>query len=238
MSNPFVGERARRYDFFFKTPFGREVLSLEWELIKESLKELKGKGLLEVGCGTGMWLELLKREGFGEQTGIDVSKDMIKVAKEKGLRKLVIGDGKELPFKDNSFTGTLFITSLEFIKDKGKALIEAARVSRESVIVGFLNGNSLLNAVRRLKGLFRESSYSEADFLTYEKLKKILKFVREKSPYSLKVIDFKTTLNLTFDGFILPKVERKLGSSLPFGGFAVAKLKVIKKDGAGKGNRG
>lgn len=51
---------------------------------KRAISFAKNKGLaLDVGCGcTGRLIELLKTEGFSPE-GIDISKEMIKLAKEK-----------------------------------------------------------------------------------------------------------------------------------------------------------
>jgi len=235
-SNPFYGERALKYDLFFKTAFGRAVKELEGELLVEALKEFKGRELLEVGCGTGVWLEYLKEQGFKEPVGLDISRDMLKVAKAKGLRKLVEGSGAHLPFRKSSFDAVYFMTSLEFMVEKREALLEAARVSRKAVVVGFLNSFSLLNLYRKVKGLFKESVYSAGSFLSREEILKMARWVGEVSRYSLRVESFKTTLNFSVDGFVNPKVERLVGQELPTGGFGIIKFRVIKRDGAGKGD--
>ncbi len=233
--NPFFGERAKRYDEFFESDTGRKIMLLEREVILELLKGEEEKELLEVGCGTGIWIKTLKEEGFKEPTGLDVSIDMLKEAKKKGLKKLVQGKGEELPFKDNAFNGSLFITSLEFIEGKKEALKEAVRVSKEFVLIAFLNRNSLMNILRLIKGVFKESVYLKGELLTKEKLLKMARLVRESTPWSLKLEKFRTTLNLSTDNFVNLKLERKL--NLPTGAFAAAKFRVIKRNGANKGHR-
>ncbi len=236
-SNPFFGERAFKYDLFFKTPFGRAVKELEGELLIKELREFKGRELLEVGCGTGIWIEYLREKGFGEPVGLDISKDMLKVAREKGLKRLVAGSGTHLPFRENTFDAVYFMTSLEFMVDKKRALLEAARVSRGAVVVGFLNAHSILNLCRRVKGLFKESSYSAGEFLTKEEIVKMARLVGEVSGYLLKVESFKTTLNFSVDGFVKPEIERRLGENLPTGGFGIIKFRIVKRNGAGKRDR-
>ena len=235
-SNPFHGEKAFKYDLFFKTPYGKEVKRLEGKLLREALEEFKEGELLEVGCGTGIWIEYLREFGFKEPVGLDISKDMLKVAKVKGLKKLVMGSATFLPFKDNSFDAVYFMTSLEFIVDRKRALLEAARVSRKAVVVGFLNSYSLLNLSRKVKSLFRESVYSGISFLTREELERLARWVGGKSNCALKLESFKTTLNFSVNGFVNPKLEEILGENLPFGGFGLTKFRVIKRDGAGKGD--
>ena len=231
-SNPFTGDRAKEYDSFFKSPFGRSVKELEGELLLTELKGLEGASLVEIGCGTGVWMEFLKERGFKEPVGVDISRDMLKVARKKGLKKLVEASACRLPFRDNTFDGALFITSLEFIVDRKRALLEAARVSRDFIIIGFLNAHSLLALHRRVRALFKESSYSRAHFLTREELLKLTRWVGEVSPYSLIVESFKTTLNFSIDGFVAKRLERAVGGNLPTGGFGLIRLRVVKRNGA------
>ncbi len=226
MSNPFTGRVAREYDSFFETPFGRTVLKLEGELLLNLLLPYREGELLEVGCGTGIWMKFLKEKEFKEPTGLDLSLDMLRQAKKKGLKKLVNGTALSLPFPDDSFDVSLFITSLEFVTDRKRALLEAARVSREAVVVAFLNRHSLLNLYREVKGFFGSSVYSSANFLTREELLKLSRYVGEVGRKRLKLEKFLTTLNLSIANFVNEEWERRIGFNSPFGAFAAALFKV------------
>ncbi len=76
---------AKFYDSFM----GKETAEFFVGKIKKFLKEyyafnskLKSKSLLEIGCGTGTNLVLLKKD-FKEVAGLDLSKNMLKVARKK-----------------------------------------------------------------------------------------------------------------------------------------------------------
>lgn len=226
MSNPFTGKVAREYDRFFETPFGATVKRMEGELLLSVLSGFREGALLEVGCGTGVWMEFLKERGFREPVGLDLSMDMLLQAKKKGLRKLVNGTALNLPFPNDSFDLTYFVTSLEFITNRKRALLEAVRVSRSGLVVAFLNRYSLLNIYRQLKAIFGNSVYSSSHFLTEEELKKLARYVNGAGRKRLKLEKFLTTLNLTFGSFVKEEWERKLGFNLPFGAFGVALFKV------------
>jgi len=226
VSNPFTGKVAREYDRFFETPFGASVKRMEGELLLSVLSGFREGALLEVGCGTGVWMEFLKERGFREPVGLDLSMDMLLQAKKKGLRKLVNGTALNLPFPNDSFDLTYFVTSLEFITDRKRALLEAVRVSRSGLVVAFLNRYSLLNIYRQLKAIFGNSVYSSSHFLTREELKKLARYVNGAGRKRLKLEKFLTTLNLTFGSFVKEEWERKLGFNLPFGAFGVALFKV------------
>jgi len=232
VSNPFRGEVAENYDSFFETEFGRKVKEIEGELLVDGLKGFERAEVLEVGCGTGVWIEFLRERGFKEPVGLDASRDMLKVARRKGLRKLVEGRAAGLPFKNDRFDGVAFITSLEFVVDRRRALLEAARVARRFILVGFLNAHSVTALFRRVKGFFKESVYSKGRFLTREELERDARWVGEVSPYSLKVESFKTALNFSVDGFVSERLERLAGWNSPFGAFGVIRFRVVKRNGA------
>ncbi|MEO2069032.1 MAG: class I SAM-dependent methyltransferase [Desulfurobacteriaceae bacterium] len=229
----FHGKRVLEYDNFFKTNFGKKVFNLEKEILLKVLD--KKDSILEVGCGTGIWLETLKREGFKKLYGVDISQDMLKLAKKKGLKNLVLGNAEDLPFKEDSFDTTVFITSLEFIDDKKKAFLEAVRVSRESVIVAFLNKLSILSLYRRVYSLFRDSYYNQIEFLTLEKVDRLRKYAREilRDKVIIKHSTY-STLNFAFNGFVNEKLEKVVGLKSPFGTFTVIKFTIKSRHGAGK----
>jgi ubiquinone/menaquinone biosynthesis C-methylase UbiE len=233
-SNPFYGKVARKYDSFFKTEFGGKVFNLEKELLLKLLKGKEDRKILEVGCGTGIWMKTLIDEGFKEPIGLDISPDMLNVAREKGLKKLIRGDACSLPLKKNSVDVVLFMTSLEFISDRRKAFAEAVKVAREAVVVGFLNRYSLLSVYRYFKSLIKSTTYRKANFLSLDEVRNFARFAREVTGKIVTFDTFYTTLNLCVDGFLKEEVERRLGFNLPVGGFGIVYLRVKERDGAGK----
>ena len=231
--NLFSGKKAREYDRFFETAYGRTVFELEKELLLKVLN--RKETLLEVGCGTGIWMETLKKEGFSEPIGLDISRDMLEIAREKGLRKLVLGNAEILPFKPNSVDTTLFITSLEFMKNRKKAFLEAVRVTRKSVVVAFLNRYSVLSLYRFLRSLYRKSVYKAANFLTIDEVKQLARYAREILRDKIIAVDkIHSTLNLTIDGFVSRELEETIGFNSPFGGFTVIKLYIRDRHETGK----
>jgi ubiquinone/menaquinone biosynthesis C-methylase UbiE len=81
------GEFAYIYDLIYNFLDYKKTAKLVKKLIKKH-KKVKGNKLLDVGCGTGKHLSFLKN-GF-ECTGIDISNEMLDVAREKynGIRFL------------------------------------------------------------------------------------------------------------------------------------------------------
>lgn len=139
-------ETARRYDAWFATPAGRFALKQEIRLLEHMTADWprRGQRLLEVGCGTGIFLEVLHRAGF-DVAGLDSAPAMLEAARGRlGPRaELHLGRAEHLPFEDKEFDFSVLFTVLEFCADPGLALREAVRVTRKAVLIAFLNRFSL-----------------------------------------------------------------------------------------------
>ncbi len=89
--------------------------------------------VLDVGCGSG-WAARLFSKTAGHVLGIDVSDEMIRVAREQSLDlanvEFQVASAENLPFPDNTFTHAFSMESLYYYADMGKALREIARVLR------------------------------------------------------------------------------------------------------------
>ncbi|MEM2424879.1 MAG: class I SAM-dependent methyltransferase [Candidatus Bathyarchaeia archaeon] len=92
--------------------------------------------LLDVGCGTGIFLKLLHKYRGIEGVGIDISEVNVNFARAHGLL-VEKGDVANLRFKDKSFD---VVTALEVIEHLPystykRALKEIARVSKRLIII-------------------------------------------------------------------------------------------------------
>ena len=82
--------------------------------------------ILDLGCGTGKMLKVLKQ--FGETTGVDSSQKAIEYCKTKGAGNVVLADATKLPFRKESFDVVTAMELLEHIEDDAGALREWFRV--------------------------------------------------------------------------------------------------------------
>ena len=97
----------------------------------------KGAKVLDLGCGTGFSMDALKSAGL-KAFGIDISLEMLKFAKNKGLR-VALSDMKKLPIKDEAFDSLISISAIQWEnpKDYSIVLAEIKRVIKDSAVVQF-----------------------------------------------------------------------------------------------------
>lgn len=87
--------------------------------------------VLDVGCGTGSSLLQLKKKGYKNLYGIDVSLSSIKYANKKGLLKCTLYDGSKIPFKSNLFEKVGCFTVLEHVDNPEEIINEIIRVTKK-----------------------------------------------------------------------------------------------------------
>jgi SAM-dependent methyltransferase len=79
---------ARFYDLIYKEKNYEKETAFVEDIFKAFTKP---KSILEIGCGTGNYTQILHRKGY-EMTGLDISENMIKVARKKCDCNFVVGD--------------------------------------------------------------------------------------------------------------------------------------------------
>ncbi len=96
------------------------------------LPDVNGKRVIDLGCGTGIISSLLVKKG-AEVTGIDISKNMIKIAKTrvKGARFLV-GDIENMDLPSGYFDIGVCVLTMDYISDMKRVLREINRVLKKS----------------------------------------------------------------------------------------------------------
>ncbi|MGC8718576.1 MAG: class I SAM-dependent methyltransferase [Thermodesulforhabdaceae bacterium] len=99
--------------------------------------------VLEIGCGSGRFLQWLDRSGHYVQ-GVEASRTLLRKARMRLPERIVLWEAfpESLPFEAKSFDTVFFVLSLEYTADVTKATREAFRVARSSVIVVYFNAYS------------------------------------------------------------------------------------------------
>jgi SAM-dependent methyltransferase len=86
--------------------------------------------VLEVGCGTGYWLEAL-RDLVSSICGLDYSSEMLRKARDKDLSgNLVRATAEALPFCDRTFDVIFCVNAIHHFERVDQFIVEARRLLR------------------------------------------------------------------------------------------------------------
>lgn len=141
---------------------GHATILLEQTETLAALPRLGGKRVADIGCGTGRYVLRLPELGASESLGIDLSPQMLAIARKKAARgerdvKLARGDLLgSLPLPDASLDVAICAMTLTFVDDLGRALENLART--------LAPGGVLVVSERHPHGLRAERAASLAVF--------------------------------------------------------------------------
>ncbi|MFQ6050613.1 MAG: class I SAM-dependent methyltransferase [Candidatus Hydrothermarchaeota archaeon] len=111
-----------------------EIQNKKYSEILEKVKVDQSDVILDLGCGTGLFLEKIKSNRV---FGLDFSEKMIEIARGKLDHEvhLVLADCDFLPFKHNIFTKLFSFTLLQNSENPLDTLREMVRVCRDGALL-------------------------------------------------------------------------------------------------------
>jgi cytosine/adenosine deaminase-related metal-dependent hydrolase/ubiquinone/menaquinone biosynthesis C-methylase UbiE len=109
------------------------MLSLERRFLEPLLPAVAGLDVVDLGCGTGRWLELLKSAKPRSLLGVDCSPEMLDVAESKlgAAARLMKSNVGEMPLSPGSADLVLCNFVLSYLEDASFLLHAASRILRE-----------------------------------------------------------------------------------------------------------
>ncbi len=119
----------------------------------ELLGDVKGKKVLDAGCGSGIYTKILAEKGAKVQ-GLELSGEMIRLAKEhcKGLSiNFKQGSIDNLPYPDNSFDIIVASLVIHYLKRPEEAFKEFNRVLKKNGILIFSTHHPILESYEGIK---------------------------------------------------------------------------------------
>jgi ubiquinone/menaquinone biosynthesis C-methylase UbiE len=117
---------ADSYDHHYDHPRGRNYHSHISNYLIRALPP--GGKLLDIGCGTGLFVEKYIRHG-GSATGLDISTKMIGQARNRcTCCDFTVGTGEKIPFRDSSFDAVSSLLVFSYLRDPAAMLSETYRV--------------------------------------------------------------------------------------------------------------
>lgn len=113
-------------------------IAKEQELLRKWLDPQPGQVLLDIGCSTGLYARLVKKQQPEcEVVALDLSQQMLQEARLKAEAEevdlyLLRADGRHLPFFSGTFDGLMMGGTLNELTDPLKVMYEARRVIRDN----------------------------------------------------------------------------------------------------------
>ena len=93
--------------------------------------------ILDVGCGTGANLKMLR--AYGRAEGVDISEQAVDFCRERGLESVKLGAAEQLPYESGSFELVTALDVVEHLDDDVAGLREMRRVlSRDGRLLLFV----------------------------------------------------------------------------------------------------
>lgn len=183
-------ETAQFLHNWYATPEGTYAITQENRLFQHLISQWPRRGhtLLDIGCGAGIFLEMLWHYGF-DVTGLDTGTDLLDMARERlGNRaEFQLGRPEHLPFDDEEFDYAALLTVLEYVDNPEDVLREAIRVSHRGVIIGFMNSFSLYQIQRRLHRPTLEYRHRRHN-LNFWSLARMVRRIRPKATLSFRSV--------------------------------------------------
>src|SRR3989344_784788 len=101
---------------------------LEMPTTLKMLGKVRGKRILDLGCGTGLYARILLQKG-AKVKGIDVSDEMLRIAQQEVPSvEFTQGSAERLPYKKNEFDIVLAALMMEYLPSWNRVLKEVHRV--------------------------------------------------------------------------------------------------------------
>ncbi|MFA5386343.1 MAG: class I SAM-dependent methyltransferase [Candidatus Paceibacterota bacterium] len=122
--NKIGNEYIEGQDSFFS-----ERKDLGRDIVANIVGDIRGKKILDVGCGGGVDLKIFEGKG-ADVYGIDPSEVMVGFSKQRVKKpgNIQIGEYENIPFPDHSFDTIFGRFSLHYLKQLDKAYQEIYRV--------------------------------------------------------------------------------------------------------------
>lgn len=202
------------YESWYQSPRGRWIGETEFALLMHLLSFQTNTGtkrsLLDVGCGTGYFTRRFAMSGL-KTSGLDVDESAIRYAAKRDTGTVYLqGVAESLPFENDSFDYCSAITSLCFVAEPEKALMEMWRLAHRGVLLGLLNRHSLLYRQKQGRGAYRGARW--------DTLNDVRKWIAVLSPGPAGVKSA-TAVFLPGAGAVAKILERLLPASFYRGSF-------------------
>ncbi|BBE30832.1 SAM-dependent methyltransferase [Tepiditoga spiralis] len=196
-SYEYYDKISNEYDSMYEDVYWKLHNKLIREVIMEKVLNLEGEKALDIGCGTGIWTNLLKDIGF-DVYAIDPSENMVNIT-QKRLKKnknIKVGFIENIEFEE-TFDVILAIGDiLSYAKDPLKGIEEVRKhLNKDGLFIGTVD-----NLTRFIQDAFIQKEFNLMKKMKREKSVQI--GLSQKMSFDSKlytVNELESTLNAFFN---------------------------------------
>jgi ubiquinone/menaquinone biosynthesis C-methylase UbiE len=154
-------------------------------LLSQPLKGSRKLKVLDIGCGTGLLMNYLKKKYpiDGPVVGLDISEHALEFCEQRGEKKLLLGSATSVPLPSRSVDLIICIDTIQHLSPAGadlEAIFEFSRLLEKDGLL-YLRTNSRLGHVQ-LAGADADQ-YRRYDIPTVGKMLRLAGFKVERSTY-------------------------------------------------------
>lgn len=114
-------------------------------------KDVRGKSVLDLGCGSGPFVKELFSLGVKSVKGLDLSKELIKIARENNPRaEFSTGDARKTPYKNGEFEIVVSSLMAHYFKDLNPLFSEVSRILKNRGLFVFSMHHPVMEVSSRL----------------------------------------------------------------------------------------
>ena len=185
------------------------LINTEQSIMEKLLTKYNGNVILDAACGTGRISKILVKQRR-QVIGVDVSSDMLRLAKRKiSGGKFINGSIEKIPLKDNEVDLTICSLALTHLKSINRAIRELKRVTKSEGIIILTDIHPtfvLIGGQAEFYGLNGEVGYVENNIHLISTYLKVF----QKSELTVK-----DCIEIPFN--IKPSAVKKIGLDLDYG---------------------
>lgn len=164
--------------------------------------------ILDVGCGTGNYTNLLQRLTKKEVFGLDSSSGMLEKARQKNYQvSFVLGSAIEIPFEDNKFDFVYMTDVIHHIKDVNQMFKEFYRILKTNGKVCVMTQSHHQIDMRYMSEFFPETA--DVDKKRYPDINQIINSATNNNLLFLKTQIVEEEIACRLDQNFLELIEKK-----------------------------
>lgn len=176
---------------------------------KAATKLVKKGPVLDLGCGDGLLLRMLRDQKNILGEGVDLSEEAVRKCNAKGT-KASAADLTELPlkFRDRQFATVIMLDVLEHLYYPDNLIREARRLASDYLVIGVPNFNSLPARLQMVFGKIPENNKPKKGHVYWFNYQ-ILKMMLKKHNLILEDLEVSSFWeNKFFLGWLIKKMTR------------------------------